>query len=175
MSGETEIVARKSYSDKEKFNLIAAYKACGSLRAACAHLNIPYITAKRWKAESDWWPEIEEEVRLSQVNKLSKRFQNLSEKAEAIVAERLENGDHVFDQRTGEIKRIPVSTNMAQTVWRDAIDREMQVTDKLEKRKSTEVDETMQDRLAKLLESFAKFASAKEITVEKEPQNALHA
>jgi hypothetical protein len=64
---------------------------------------------------------------------------------------------------------------MAQTVWRDAIDREMQVTDKLEKRKTTQIDESMQDRLAKLLESFTKFASAKEITVEKEPrEHALH-
>lgn len=172
MSDSSSVAKRtyNSYSDKQKYDLIAAYKASGSLRIASAHVGVEYETAKKWKQNAAWWPEIEEEVRLSQIHLKSKRFQNLTDQAERIVQDRLENGEHFYDQKTGDIVRVPVKLEVAHRVWKDTTEKELLMQEKLDRLKKIDVDETIQDHLVKLLESFTKFATATEIKQEKLPE-----
>jgi hypothetical protein len=86
-------------------------------------------------------------------------------KALKATEERLDVGDAQFDQKTGEIIRIPIKAHVALKITTDLMTKQQKLTDKpVEK----ELEKTIDDRLLKLSEEFARFANAKRNTIEAE-------
>jgi hypothetical protein len=88
---------------------------------------------------------------------LSARMKSLVEASQTIVAQRLETGDPILNQKTGEIVYKPVSMKDAHKVAVDLIDRKKEL-DKL----TTDDGPTEQrddDKLERLAERFAEMAT----------------
>lgn len=152
------VTAEKSlrWSDAQKLEAVTSWLALGNLALTARVLNIPEITLRVWKA-SEWWQTCVEEVRLSENIQLSSRMKRLVEASHVIVAQRLETGDPVLLQKTGEIVYKPVSMKDAHKVAVDLIDRQKDI----EKLTNEDVptDEKNDDKLEKLAEKFAEMAT----------------
>lgn len=144
------------WSDKQKLEAVQSWLALGNLALTSRVLGIPEITLRVWKA-SEWWKSAVEEIKTQESIQLSVRMKKLVEASQNIVAQRLENGDPILNQKTGEIIMKPVSMKDAHRVAVDLIDRQKDI-DKMTKDEAP-TEQRDDNKLEKLAEKFAEMAS----------------
>lgn len=144
------------WSDKQKLEAVQSYLALGNLALTSRILGIPEVTLRVWKAQ-EWWKDVVEDLQRQEKIQLSNRMKKLVEASQNIVAQRLETGDPILNQKTGEIIYKPVSMKDAHKVSVDLIDR----ATILEKatRDDTPTVEGDDNKLEKLAEKFAEMAT----------------
>lgn len=144
------------WSDKQKLEALSSYLALGNLALVSRILGIPEITLRVWKA-SEWWKDKTDELKMQERIEVSNRMKRLIEASQTIVANRLENGDPILNQKTGEIVMKPVSMKDAHKVAVDLLDRRKDIE------KLTDLspvsEEGDKERLSKLAEQFAIMAT----------------
>lgn len=153
------------WSDKQKYEAVALYRLVGSLRAVANTLGIPEITVKKWHLQ-DWWKEYEEEVRQSARAELTGKMKKVADKAIKVVEDRLENGEWIFDQKRGELKRRPIGAHVANQILKDSVDRQILIEKLQREDKKEATQEQIGTRLMQLHEEFARFSKAKTISQE---------
>lgn len=142
------------YPDSVKTDALKLYLICGNMRQVSASMNIPYDTLSVWKA-SKWWQDLSQDIRTEGHLALSHKMQKIADKAMDVTMDRLQNGDAVLDQKTGEMKLKPVSMRDAHQVAVSFQDRAL----KLQHNPQDEAHQaTVQDRLAQLADAFSKMA-----------------
>jgi hypothetical protein len=125
---------------------------------------VPRETLKAWKNTS-WWRDLEQEVRSTETLVLASNLKKQVDKAMSLVADRLENGDYLYNPKTGEMVRKPVSLKDAHKVVTDFIDRRHKLTSHEENKiLQKDIKDHLQD-LAKTFEQFA-VSTSKKPTVE---------
>ena len=151
---QVEVVFR---GEAEKREAVQSYLLLGNLALTGRVLNIPEITLRQWKA-SPWWADMVAELKAQENLKLSVKMKEIVEASLNLVQDRIEHGDFVFDQKTGQVVRKPVSLKDAHKVAVDLVDRK----DMLEK-KAVEptTDQGTDAKLERLAEKFAEFATKK--------------
>lgn len=82
------------------------------------------------------------------------------DKALDAVVDRIENGEYMYDPRTGDIRRVPAKMRDLQKVATDSIDRKLLLT-KASKDKQEAKQQITADHLVMLAREFAKFATGK--------------
>ena len=150
----------------------------GSVRTTAAVLNIPEITVKVWRTKS-WWKDLEAELKLQDKLQLGTRLKKIAERSLEVVEDRLQNGNYIFDQKTGELVRVPVNLKDAHKVGVDSMNqREI-----LERGQADNLNEGQIDnKLAELATKFAAMVNKKiddKRTVEmadviEENENSVH-
>lgn len=167
------------YSDKQKIEAVSSYLAIGNLAMVARISGIPEITLRVWKA-STWWKEVVDDLKMQEKIQLSSRMKALVEASQTIVAQRLETGDPILNQKTGEIIYKPVSMKDAHKVATDLIDRRAVIEKTTVDTVMT--DERADDKLAALAEKFADMATRsienkinKKRTVDADAVEIIHA
>jgi hypothetical protein len=118
---------------------------------------IPLPTLKMWKV-TDWFKEYALQLQAEDVQQMSSTMKKVIDKSLKAVEDRLDLGDAQFDQRTGAIVRVPVKAHVALKITTDLMARQ----DKLMANPVKEqIESTIDDRLLKLSEEFARFAGPK--------------
>lgn len=146
---------RRWYSDSEKIEAVKLWLIVGNMPVVAASLNIPLPTLKQWRY-SKWWEELVQDIRAEKTLQLSNKLKTIAEKALDITIDRLENGDWIYDQKTGELRRKPVVMRDAMQVANSYLDRHVKLE---EKPFQEQAQQQVQDRLAALAEAFAKMAN----------------
>jgi len=154
--------AGKWWSESQKIEAVTTWLALGNLAQSAAVLDIPIATIKRWRY-SDWWKKIEEDLRQEESLGLNARLKKVISKALDVTEDRLSNGNYQFNQKTGELVRVPVNIKDASRVANDMMNRSDIIE---EKPIQQQIEKTVDDRLAKLAEDFKRFATAKEVKSE---------
>lgn len=154
------------YTDKQKYEVVAAYILFGNMAQVSRMTGVPDITCRKWKA-SPWWKEAEDEIRRGTKVQLSGKLTKAIELANIALEDRLLNGDFMFDYKTGQMVRKPVTADTAVKVLDRLIDRQEQL-EKSAQALDTTTKDGVDERLRKLAEDFVKFAKAKEI-IHEEP------
>ena len=159
MSKDRPITAATNlkWSEKQRMDAVNSYLLLGNLALTSRVLNIPEITLRVWKAQP-WWKDAVAEIKSSEKMQLSVRVKKLVDASLAVVADRLENGDFQFDQKTGQVVRKPVNMKDAHKVAIDMADKH-EALEKAEAPQQTE--EHVDDKLLKLAERFADMATKK--------------
>jgi hypothetical protein len=147
----------RSWSDSQKIEAVQTYLILGSLKLTAGTLQIPHDTLKLWK-RSEWWKTLQEELQLQEDLQLSNRLKKILSKSYDVVEDRLDNGDFVFDQKTGEMRRKPVNMKDAAQVAtmvtherRELIDRHLG--------EKTVTEDKIEKTLANLAKQFEEIAS----------------
>ena len=141
------------WSDKQKIEAIQSYLLLGNLAMTGRILNIPEITLRQWKA-TEWWNNQVEELKLQEKVELSGKIKKIANAALTVVEDRLTNGDFIYDQKTGEMRRKLVSMKDAHKVSVDLMAKQ----ELLEKNNNPLAQDIQDgDRLLKLAERFATF------------------
>ena len=120
-----------------------------------AMLKIPEVTVKVWRTTA-WWKELENELKVQDELQLSTRLKQIAEKSFAVVEDRLEHGNYVYDQKTGKLKRVPVNLKDAHKV---AVDSSTQRTLIGKKQPEMINDGQIAEKLMQLANKFAEIAN----------------
>lgn len=145
----------KRWSDKQKLETVQTYFMLGgNLSLVGKTLNIPYQTLMSWKS-SDWWHDLENEFRREEKIQLSTKLKKIADSGLSVIADRMEKGDWVINQKTGELVRRPVLMKDAAKVAMDA----STLRTKLDLNDNHTVSaEHVEDKLAKLAKAFSDLA-----------------
>lgn len=143
------------WSDQKKMELIQAYVVMGNLRLAASTLNIPEVTARKWKAQP-WWKEAELEIRKGSKLQLSGKLSDLVTKVFQSLEDRVENGDWVHNPKTGKLERKPVSAAVINNIMKDTISQSVSL-EKLGMEEAAS-QEGIEARLEKLREELLQAA-----------------
>lgn len=122
-----------------------------------ATLKIPEQTFYLWK-RSEWWHELENEIKQEERIELSAKLKKIMNSSYDVVADRLENGDWFFNQKTGALERKPVAFKDAAKVAADTA----LIRTKLDVATSfTVAADQIEDKLAKLAKAFEDLSSGR--------------
>lgn len=148
--------AGKYWSDAQKVEAVTLWLSMGNLSLVGATLRIPEPTIRKWRA-TQWWKEIAEEIQLQDKIQLSARAKNVIDKSMEVIADRLEQGDWIYDQKAGQMRRKPVAMKDALAVADKLMDRKDKLDKTLVVQDSTE---SVEAKLTKLMEKFSQAAQA---------------
>lgn len=168
----------KHWSDSQKIEAVTLTMTLGNLALAASALKIPEDTLRRWR-KSQWWQEIEGELKYQDNLQFSTAAKNLIEKSMGVIADRLDNGDWIYDQKLGEMRRKPVSTKDALAVADKMMEKKILLDKGVQQLAS---DEAIEDKLNKLMDRFSALATAKPPVIvtdvievnSEENENSLH-
>lgn len=133
--------------------------ATGSQTLTSAMTKVPQETIRVWRKQ-DWWTERMKELQADNTLELDHRLTKVMDKALDAVVDRIENGEYMYDPRTGEIRRVPAKLRDLQKVAVDSIDKKLLLT-KANKDKQEAKQQITADHLVMLAREFAKFATGK--------------
>jgi hypothetical protein len=166
------------WSDKQKLEACTTYFMLGgNLSLVSKTLNISYETLKSWKS-SNWWKELEADIRKEERLQLSSKLKKVIDKSWDQVADRLENGDHIYDQKAGVLIRKPMTGRDVGTIAKAATE----LREKLDLEEAhTVAAEHITDKLNKLAEAFSNLSKgiktplpAEDIEFVERTTNAVH-
>ena len=107
-----------------------------------------------WK-HSEWWHNLEDEFRKEEKIQLSTKLKKIADTGLSVIADRMEKGDWVLNQKTGELVRRPVLMKDAAKVAMDA----STLRTKLDLGENHTVSaEHIEDKLNKLAKAFSDLA-----------------
>lgn len=168
----------KYWSDSQKIEAVTTYLLLGgNLNKTSQVLNIPYPTLQVWKP-TEWWKKLEDDVRREERMQLSNKLRGIMETSWDVVKDRLENGDWVYNQKTGQVTRKPVSVRDAGAIASQVtkLRTDMELTENF-----TVATEQIEDKLTKLAKAFADLSKGKlktgdveDVEFSEGDDNALH-
>ena len=153
------------WTENQKLEAVVTYSMLGSLKETCLVTSIPFDTLKTWKTQ-DWWKDLILQVRDEDVQQLDANLQRVINKALKATEDRIDNGDFQYDPKTGELLRVPVKAQIALKVTSELLTKQEKLRNAPIK---AEIDKTVDARLAKLAEEFARFSKAR--TIDQEPES----
>ena len=146
---------KRFYTDKEKLEAVQLYLLTGNQRATAAALNLHKNTMNNW-VSSQWFKDLSQQVRNEGHIALSNKLKTIASKALDVTLDRLENGEWIYNQKTGEMIRKPVQARDSAKIAASFLDS----AEKVEKQSTKEVTENAAaGRLEQLAEAFKLFAT----------------
>jgi len=149
----------EAWPDKKRLEVVTTYLVVGNAPMTEAITGVSRGTIRHWKM-TDWWKEIVHELQDEENIELSAKLKKIVDKSIDVTLDRLENGDTIFNPKTGELLRVPVKVKDALKAADTMIDKRQILMNK--PTKITE-NRTIDDRLNKLAAEFAKFSQAKTV------------
>jgi hypothetical protein len=149
-------VKQQHWSDRQRMNAVAVFVTTGSASLTSQTTKIPYDTISYWKKQQ-WWKDTIAEMRNSQRMDNGAKLKKVFDKAVIQLEERIDNGDWVYNQKTGKMQRKLLSGRDLNQITKDAIDKQIVLDKLLDQPKQDEED--IKDRLARLMEEFKKISN----------------
>lgn len=150
---------RAQWSDKKKNEALAFYVANGSLAETSRQCAVPYRTLQMWKSQP-WWKERITAIQNEDYDRLDAKLTKALDKALDKVMDRIENGDEVYDSRTGGTIRVGAKLRDLNAAFNGLMDKRQLV-----RKQPTKIVEQQSTatQLQNLAAQFAAFVSGKPI------------
>lgn len=146
------------WSDKKRLEAVTTWLALGNLRMVAAQINVPHDTLRRWRYE-DWWKETEQAIRSEEAQQLDGKLSKALDKALDAVMDRIEQGEYIYDQKTGKVKRMPVKLRDVNHAFNSLIDKRQLIRNLPTTIKGESADTNA--KLQQLANQFAAFTNQK--------------
>jgi hypothetical protein len=147
-------IRRDRWSWDQKVEVATKFMQLGNTRLVSELTEVPYQTIADWR-KTDWWSELIDELKQIKRSKTGTKLAEIIEQSIVVVQDRLENGDFVLNNKTGEINRRPVSLRDAAQVTNQLITRQIQMEELAEKLVNRK--DSVKETLHMLAKEFAKF------------------
>jgi hypothetical protein len=145
------------YTWEKKIEVATKYMALGNMRLVSELCKVDYRLLMAWKKE-EWWHQLIDEIRKANKSALNTKLSKIVDRSLEVISDRIENGDFILNNKTGEVERKPVSLRDANAVTKDLLNHQIKVEEleaKIEIQK-----ETVQDQLALLAKEFSKWSKS---------------
>jgi len=157
----------KWWSEDDRIRAATVYAMTGNASRTEEITGIPGATVRQWKT-TEWWPQIIDRIRRDGDDELDVKLTGLLDKATKEINERLDNGDYIYNNKTGDVKRKPIGGKELSVMTSIFVDKRALLR---KKPKMQGEQSSTNERLKKLAEEFSKFVNSKTIVVEKEIEN----
>ena len=150
---------RGNWSEKKKLEALAFYVANGSVVETSKNVQVPVSTINKWRA-TDWWKDRVRDIQNEEYDKLDVKLSKALDKALDQVVDRIENGDHIYDPRTGQLRQIPAKLRDVNHAFNSIMSNRQLV-----RKQPTKIVEQQNTavQLANLASQFAAFVSGKPV------------
>lgn len=142
------------WSDAKRLEVVTTWLVLGKIPLVSATTGVPAGTIRQWRTQP-WWKEIEISVQTENDTELDSKLAKRIDKALDLVMDRLENGDYLYDPKTGEFIRKPVSMKDTWKVSTEMIDKRLLLR---KQPKEVQNQEAVGDILKNLAKEFADMA-----------------
>ena len=147
------------WDKRKQLEVVTTYLATGNIAETSRLCNIPLVTVKKWKYQSDWWDKLVSEIQGGEGQKTDNKMSKVIDKALDMLMTRIEEGDFQYDQKTGRLVKVPLKARDLERVTAGLFDKRQLIR---KQPTNIKVDSQNQsDRLLKLAEQFAEFAGQK--------------
>jgi hypothetical protein len=153
---------RSIWTQNQKLEAVSTYLMLGNMAETAVVTGIPLQTLKMWKT-TDWFKDYSLQLQSEDVQQMDSNLKRVIQKALKATEDRIDLGDAQFDQKTGEIVRIPIKAHVALKITTELLTKQQKLNENPIKE---EVEKTIDSRLLKLSEEFARFANARANTIE---------
>jgi len=151
-----------AWPHNKKLETISTYLVLGSMAQTALVTGVPYPTIEIWR-RTDWWKEYSLKLKTEDIQQLDSNLQRIVNKSLKVLEDRIDKGDAQYDQRTGEIVRVPIKAHVALKISSELLNQRDKRDNKPVRE---EVEKTIDARLLKLAEEFSRFSSMKTIDVQ---------
>lgn len=161
-------VKHTTWPREAKLQAVSQYLVLGNMALVSSITGIDHQLLRSWKCQP-WWKEMENEVRLTENIEMDTKLTKIVDKSLEAVLDRVENGEFIYDQKTGQIKRKPASLRDIGKVSIDLLTkRELLRGNATERKETTQV--SVAEQLKQLATEFAKWQqpNAKKDTIDVE-------
>jgi hypothetical protein len=150
-----EAATKLRWSDRQKIEAVTTFLMLGgNVIMTSVTSGIPEDTIYKWKA-TEWWNTMVNDLKQEERLVLSSKLKKVVDKSWDVVADRLEQGDWIYDQKKGEMRRKPVSLRDAANVAKEATN----IREKLDMAENFTVQaDQIEDKLTKLAKAFSDLA-----------------
>lgn len=145
------------WSDAKRLEVVTTWLVLGKIPLVSATTGVPEGTIRQWRTQP-WWKEIEVSVQTENDTQLDVKLSKRIDKALDLVLDRLENGDYLYDPKTGTFVRKPVSMKDTWKVSTEMIDKRLLIR---KQPKEQANQEAVGDILKNLAKEFADMARKK--------------
>ena len=146
------------WPENKRIEAVTTYLTTGNWRLTESITGIPEITLKSW-ANKPWWKEYKADIQSQETIVLDKKLEKVMDKALDSVMDRLENGEFIYDEKTGKVKRVPPKLRDTNKVLTDMIDKRSLI--KKINKAPEENKQITADHLVQLAQAFAQFTTGK--------------
>jgi hypothetical protein len=148
------------WSEKKRMEVLTTFLATGSQKYTSAITGVPEPTIVSWRKQ-EWWKQGMYEIKEESNTQIDSKLTKIMDKALDAVMDRIENGEYMYDPRTGEIRRVPARLRDIQKVAGDTIDKKL-LLDKIGRQKEQgQKQQITADHLVSLAKEFARIATGK--------------
>lgn len=144
---------------EKRIEVVSQYLVLGNMRLVAATTGVSHDLIRQWKIQP-WWKELETEIRATQTIELDNKLSKIVERSMEATLDRLENGEHVLNNKTGEIIRKPASLRDVSRVTNDFLSRQ-QVLRKTQETTSEVSTQSITEQLKALALEFSKWQGKK--------------
>lgn len=143
------------WKESKKIETVTTYLSTGSNAETSRLVGVPIDTLNRWKTQP-WWKEFIEKIRQDEEQQLDNKLSKVVDKALDNLLDRIENGEFIYDQKTGRVIRTPAKLRDLNAAFNNVIDKRQ-----LLRKQPTKIVEQQgtATQLQALAESFAKFVN----------------
>ena len=143
------------WKESKKIEAVTTYLSTGNLSETARLLGVPIRTLESWKI-SDWWKDCVKKIQADEDQQLDAKTTKIIDKALDNLMDRIENGEYVYDQKTGQLKRAPAKLRDLNTAFNHLLDKRQ-----LLRNKPTKIVEqqTTAVALQNLAEQFKQFTN----------------
>ena len=171
-----EHMASLTYTWSDKTKAVQLYMLNGNMRLVSELTEVPYDTLCNWKKQ-EWWATVVDELRAASKAKRGAKLSTIIDTSLELVQDRRENGDWVYNQKTGQMVRKPVGLKDVATLTNHLMDKQIQLETLADRVDNNKV--TVQETLAMLAKEFQKLNrnKQKELAEDisfKEQSSAVH-
>jgi uncharacterized UPF0160 family protein len=134
---------------------VTLWCSTGSPTTVSETLGIPLCTIETWKT-LDWWKNAVEVLRNQDNEKLDSKLTKALDKALDKVLDLIDNGEFIYDQKTGKVKRMPAKLRDVNHAFNSLVDKRQLI-----RKLPTKIVESSQteQKLKQLAVQFAEFVN----------------
>ena len=146
------------WKESKKIEAVTMYLSTGNLTETARVISVPIRTLESWKV-TDWWKEMVARIQADDDQQLDAKTSKVINKALDALMDRVENGEYVYDQKTGQLKRSPAKLRDLNTAFNNLLDKRQ-----LLRNKPTKIVEQQSTAIAlqNLANQFANFTQKQE-------------
>ena len=150
-----------TWPPEKRIEVVSQYLVLGNMALVSATTGVPHQLIRAWKA-LPWWKDIENQVRATENLQMDTKLSKIVERSLDAVLDRVEHGEVMYDKKTGQTYRSPVTMKDAAKVSVDLITkRELLRGNATERRETTQV--SVADQLKELALEFAKWQKPQQV------------
>ena len=150
----------KWWTEDDRIRAATVYAMTGNSQRVEEITGVPSNTVRQWK-HTEWWPQIIDRIRRDGDDELDVKLTGLIDKTTKEINERLDKGDYIYNNKTGEIVRKPIGGKELSVMTSIFVDKRSLLR---KKPKMAGEQSSTNERLKKLAEEFSKFVNSKTIT-----------